>query len=113
MASCIQSGNTVLFQSPNGDVRAIKVEENSCADIRLIAPSLLINKSRVVTVGKVGSFFANELINEQYGYTYEIIDKKLKVVPPKTLEDIGMEYQKEILKPNILLQRTQMQRTNS
>jgi tRNA (adenine-N(1)-)-methyltransferase non-catalytic subunit len=33
---------------------------------------------------------ANELIGQPYGLTYEIVDKKLEYLPPRTLEDVGM-----------------------
>ncbi|KAJ7597462.1 Gcd10p family-domain-containing protein [Mycena floridula] len=67
----IQSGNTVLFRAPNGDVRAVKVEKNSN-----------------VAIGRLGAFHANELIDEPYGYTYEILDKKLKAIAARTLQDV-------------------------
>ena len=44
---------------------------------------------RTVTIGKFGSFYANELIAQPYGLTYEIAEKKLKYLPPQTLEEIG------------------------
>lgn len=60
----------VLVRLPNGDVRSIKPERDS-----------------TVVIGKFGSFFANELIDEQYGLTFEILGKHLKVVPPRTLQE--------------------------
>lgn len=44
---------------------------------------------RTVTIGKFGSFHGNELIGQPYGLTYEIAEKKLKYLPPQTLEEIG------------------------
>lgn len=69
--SRIQSGDMVLVRLPNGDVRSIKPERDS-----------------TVVIGKFGSFFANELIDEQYGLTFEILGKHLKVVPPRTLQEV-------------------------
>ncbi|TRM66234.1 Gcd10p family-domain-containing protein [Schizophyllum amplum] len=69
--STIQSGNTVLLRVPSGDVRGIKIEKNT-----------------TVSLGRFGSFHANELLDEPYGLTYEIADKKLTVIPPKSHEEI-------------------------
>ena len=45
--------------------------------------------ARNVIIGKFGSFLANELIGQPYGLTYEIVDKKLKYLPARTLEEVG------------------------
>lgn len=45
---------------------------------------------RNVVIGKFGSFLANELIGQPYGLTYEIVDKRLEYLPPRTLEQVGM-----------------------
>ncbi|KAG6817920.1 hypothetical protein H0H87_012388 [Tephrocybe sp. NHM501043] len=70
-ASTIQSGNLVLLRIPNGDVKGVKIEKDS-----------------TVTIGRLGSFYANELIDQPYGLTFEIVDKKLKIVPPRTLQEV-------------------------
>ncbi|KAK7058469.1 tRNA (adenine(58)-N(1))-methyltransferase non-catalytic subunit trm6 [Paramarasmius palmivorus] len=67
----IQSGDNVLVRQPNGDVRSIKIERDS-----------------TVQIGRMGSFHANELIGQPYGHTYEIVSKKLQVIPPRSLEDV-------------------------
>ncbi|KAJ3502140.1 hypothetical protein NLJ89_g9021 [Agrocybe chaxingu] len=67
----IQSGDLVLLRLPKGDIKSVKVEKNT-----------------TVVVGKFGSFHANELIGQPYGLTYEIAGKKLKYLPPRTLEDV-------------------------
>ncbi|TFK19974.1 Gcd10p-domain-containing protein [Coprinopsis marcescibilis] len=67
----IQHGNTVLLRIPNGDLRSVKVEKNA-----------------TVTIGKFGAFLANDLIGQPYGLTYEIVAKKLKVLPPKTIQEV-------------------------
>lgn len=69
--SGIQSGDLVLFRLPKGDFKSVKVE-----------------KDTNVIIGKFGSFPANELIGQSYGFTYEIVDKKLKYLPPKTLDEV-------------------------
>ena len=43
-------------------------------------------------MGKYGTFFANDLVGEPVGLTYDIVDnKKLKVAPPRTLQEVGMK----------------------
>ncbi|KIM47530.1 hypothetical protein M413DRAFT_439198 [Hebeloma cylindrosporum] len=67
----IQSGDLVLLRLPKGDIKSVKVDKNT-----------------TVTIGKFGSFHANELIGQPYGLTYEIAEKKLKYLAPQTLEEI-------------------------
>ncbi|KAG5638385.1 hypothetical protein H0H81_000281 [Sphagnurus paluster] len=67
----IQTGDLVLLRIPNGDVKGVKIEKDS-----------------TVTIGRLGSFYANDLITQPYGLTYEIVDKKLRVVPPRTLQEV-------------------------
>ncbi|KAF9469832.1 Gcd10p family-domain-containing protein [Collybia nuda] len=67
----IKAGDMVLLRIPNGDVRAVKIE-----------------KDQTITIGRLGSFFANELVEQPYGLTYEMLNKKLKVVPPRTLQEV-------------------------
>nr|GAT61025.1 predicted protein [Mycena chlorophos] len=43
---------------------------------------------RTVSLGRLGLFYANELIGEPFGRTYDIVNKKLKLLPPRTLADI-------------------------
>lgn len=69
----IQTGDSVLLKLPNGDVRSVKVD-----------------KDTTITLGRVGSFHANDLIKQPYGLAYEIVDKKLKVLPPRSLDEVGM-----------------------
>ncbi|KAL4070689.1 Gcd10p family-domain-containing protein [Scleroderma citrinum] len=70
-SSSIQHGHTVLFKLPNGEVRGIKVEKDS-----------------TLSLGRVGSFFADELIGQPYGLPYEIHDKRLRRLPPRTMQEI-------------------------
>ncbi|KAF8167364.1 Gcd10p family-domain-containing protein [Crassisporium funariophilum] len=67
----IQSGDQVLLRLPKGDVKCVKIDRNM-----------------TVVVGKSGSFFANELIGQPYGLTYEVADKKLIYLPPRTLQEV-------------------------
>ncbi|KAG6889975.1 hypothetical protein C0995_012935 [Termitomyces sp. Mi166 len=67
----IEAGDLVLLKIPNGDIKGVKVEKDS-----------------TVTIGRLGSFYANELINQPYGLAFEIVNKRLKVVPPRTLREV-------------------------
>ncbi|KAK7063971.1 Adenine(58)-N(1)-methyltransferase non-catalytic subunit TRM6 [Favolaschia claudopus] len=69
-ASSVQSGNTILLRLPNGDPKAVKID-----------------KDCTISLGRLGSFYANELINEPFGRTYDIIDKKLTLIPPRSLAE--------------------------
>ncbi|KJA28350.1 hypothetical protein HYPSUDRAFT_33713 [Hypholoma sublateritium FD-334 SS-4] len=87
----IQSGDLVLVRLPKGDVRSIKVENNTCVINRVIYRFNLLSSSQyysTVLIPKFGSFLANELVGQPYGMTYEIEDKKLKYVAPRTLDEI-------------------------
>ena len=44
---------------------------------------------RTIPLGRFGSFYASELIGQHYGLTYEIVDKKLRIVPPLTIQEVG------------------------
>ena len=90
--SGIQSGDLVLFRLPKGDFRSVKVEKNTCV-CRVKITNFAQKLYRNVVIGKFGSFLANELIGQPYGLTYEIVDKKLKYLPPRTLEEVGMYEQ--------------------
>ncbi|KAH9897769.1 Gcd10p-domain-containing protein [Cubamyces lactineus] len=67
----IQPGHTLLIRIPSGDIRSIKLE-----------------KDATVNLGKFGSFYANELVGQPFGLTYEIINKKLKVLPPRPMQEV-------------------------
>ncbi|KAH9947122.1 Gcd10p-domain-containing protein [Amylocystis lapponica] len=67
----IQAGNTVLLKLPSSEIRTLKLEKDS-----------------TVSLGKFGSFYANELIGQPYGLTYDITDKTLKVIPPRTMQEV-------------------------
>lgn len=42
-----------------------------------------------ITLGRVGSFPANDLIGQPYGLSYEIVEKRLRSTPPQTLQEVG------------------------
>lgn len=67
----IRSGDTVLLRIPNGDTRSIKVE-----------------KDLIVSIGRLGSFSSNELIDQHYGLTFEIVGKNLVVLPPQNIQEL-------------------------
>jgi tRNA (adenine-N(1)-)-methyltransferase non-catalytic subunit len=67
----IQPGHTVLLRLPSGETKGFKVEQDA-----------------TVSIGRVGSFRANELIGHPYGLTYEIRGKELTVQPPRTLQEV-------------------------
>jgi tRNA (adenine-N(1)-)-methyltransferase non-catalytic subunit len=86
----IQPGNTILLRVPNGDVRSAKIDKDSYGSAFLSAP-LPLYYPRTVTLGRLGSFYANELLFQPYGLHYDISEKKLKVIPPRTLQELGTE----------------------
>ncbi|KAF7347586.1 tRNA (Adenine(58)-N(1))-methyltransferase non-catalytic subunit TRM6 [Mycena venus] len=67
----IQSGSTILLRLPNGDAKAVKIDKDS-----------------TVSLGRLGAFYANGLINEPFGRTYDIVEKKLTLIPPRTLAEV-------------------------
>ncbi|KAI0695606.1 Gcd10p-domain-containing protein [Cytidiella melzeri] len=67
----IQIGHTVLCKLPNGEIRTHKLEQNG-----------------TVSLGKYGSFRVSDLEGQPYGLTYDIVDRNLKVVPPRTIVEV-------------------------
>ncbi|EJF67268.1 Gcd10p-domain-containing protein [Dichomitus squalens LYAD-421 SS1] len=67
----IQLGHTVLLKIPSGDIRTVKLEGNA-----------------TIYLGKFGSFPTSELVGQPFGLTYEIVDKKLKVLPPRPMQEV-------------------------
>ena len=61
---------------------------------------------RTINLGKYGSFPTSELVGQPYGLTYEIVDKKLKVLPPRPMQEVGTSIVTVVfLPPNTVLQR--------
>ena len=50
------------------------------------------HRFRTVSLGKAGSFHANELIGEPYGLAYEIVNQKLNKLPPRTIQELGAQF---------------------
>lgn len=87
----IQVGNTLLLKLPSGDIKTWKLEKDLCDHpLHLGLTRTHRDLIRTANLGKFGSFHANELVGQPFGLTYEIADKKLKVVPPRTLQEVGM-----------------------
>lgn len=55
----------------------------------LTCRSVLTVKYRLLSLGRVGTFQANDLIDQPYGMGFEIVDKRLQVLPPRTLQEVG------------------------
>ena len=69
---------------------------------------------RTINLGKYGSFPTSELVGQPYGLTYEIVDKKLKVLPPRPMQEVGTSIIPVLLPfPNTVLQRTRRPQTSS
>lgn len=66
----VLAGHTIILLLPNGDQRSFKLDANN-----------------TVNLGRYGSFFSNELIGQLYGGRYEVDDKKLRLVPPPSLDE--------------------------
>ncbi|KZT30779.1 Gcd10p-domain-containing protein [Neolentinus lepideus HHB14362 ss-1] len=67
----IQAGHTILVKLPNGEVRSVKLERDS-----------------TVNLGRVGSFNSSELMDQPYGLTYDIAGKKLRAIPPRSIQEV-------------------------
>lgn len=42
-----------------------------------------------MNLGKFGSFLADELVNQPYGLTYEVVNKTISVIPPPAVQELG------------------------
>ncbi|EJD03817.1 Gcd10p-domain-containing protein [Fomitiporia mediterranea MF3/22] len=67
----IREGHSVLFLLPSGEYKSVKLGKNS-----------------TTSFGKYGSFNSSALMGQPYGLSYEIIDKKLKILPPKSMNEL-------------------------
>ncbi|KAI1793101.1 Gcd10p-domain-containing protein [Ganoderma leucocontextum] len=84
----IQLGHTVLLKIPSGDIRTIKLEGNAS-----------------INLGKFGSFPTSELVGQPFGLTYEIVDKKLKVLPPRPMQEVdGTDATNELINDDQFVQ---------
>jgi tRNA (adenine-N(1)-)-methyltransferase non-catalytic subunit len=87
--SIIEAGDSVLIKLPNNEVRSVKVNKNSWVP-HFANGALKLTSLRTIPVGRIGSFHANELLGQPYGLTYEIVEKKLKAIPPRSIQEVGM-----------------------
>lgn len=87
----IDVGDTVLIKIPSGDVRTIKLEKEGyvCSTMYFVWIKANNTFPRTIYLGKFGSFYSKELVGQQFGLSYEIRDKKLKVLPPRTFQEVG------------------------
>ncbi|KAI5120856.1 hypothetical protein M0805_007043 [Coniferiporia weirii] len=69
--SCMQEGHSILLRLPSGEVKSTKLLKNS-----------------LISLGRYGSFTSDALLGQPYGLSYEIVDKKLEVLPPKSMDDV-------------------------
>ncbi|KAI0828876.1 Gcd10p-domain-containing protein [Trametes gibbosa] len=84
----IQAGHTLLIKIPSGDIRSIKLEQDA-----------------TVSLGKFGSFHANELLGQPFGLTYEIVDKRLNALPSRPMQDVeDTEATNELINDGQLVQ---------
>lgn len=88
-SSIIEAGDNVLIKLPNNEVRSVKVNKNSWVP-HFANGALKLTSLRTIPVGRFGSFHANELVGQPYGLTYEIVEKKLKAIPPRSIQEVGM-----------------------
>ena len=47
------------------------------------------HNTRTFTIGRLGSFSANDLIGELFGRTYEVAEKHLKLLPHPSVQEVG------------------------
>ncbi|KAF9531922.1 Gcd10p family-domain-containing protein [Crepidotus variabilis] len=66
----VQIGDLIMLKLPSGEIKGIKLENT------------------IINIGKVGSFHANELIGHPYGLSYEIKEKKLFILPTRSVEEV-------------------------
>jgi tRNA (adenine-N(1)-)-methyltransferase non-catalytic subunit len=43
----------------------------------------------MVNLGKFGSFLADTLVDQPYGLTYEVSNKRVNVIPPLPIQELG------------------------
>ena len=85
----ITLGQTVLFRLPRGDIKSAVLKQNSYEVAQIFFSHRGVDCLRAVSLGKAGSFHADELIGDPYGLAYEIVDQKLHKLPPNTIQELG------------------------
>ena len=86
----IQAGHTILLRLPSGEIRTMKLEKDSYVNL-LPRSTYILPPVRNVGLGKFGSFRSDELVGQPYGLTYTIVEKSLKVVAPRPIQEVGMQ----------------------
>jgi len=95
-SSIIEAGDSVLIRLPNAEVRSVKINKNSWV-LHFANQAQKLTSLRTIPLGRFGSFHANELIGQPYGLTYELVERKLKVIPPHSIQEVGMTDSGQIL----------------
>lgn len=95
-SAIIEAGDSVLIRLPNAEVRSVKINKNSWV-LQFSNQALTLTSLRTIPLGRFGSFHANELIGQPYGLTYELVEKKLKAIPPRSIQEVGMTDSGQIL----------------
>lgn len=87
----IQIGHTILLRLPSSEIRTLKLEKDAC--VWYIPSTVKRNSScfRTVNLGKFGAFTSSDLVGQPYGLTYDIVDKKLRLAPPRAIQEVGMK----------------------
>ena len=91
----INFGQTVLFRLPRGDIKSAVLKQNSYESVYGF-PRGRADCLRTVSLGKAGTFHANELIGDPYGLAYEIVGQKIRKLPPKTIQELGTSPSKTL-----------------
>lgn len=86
----IQAGHTILLRVPSGEIRTMKLEKDTCVNL-CHEQAYFLHPFRNVSLGKFGSFRSDELVGQPYGLTYTIVEKSLEVVPPRPIQEVGMQ----------------------
>ena len=86
----IHEDDYVMFRLPNGEVRSHQVKKNGCVARSRATTALTYVQTSMLSMGRLGQFSVKNLIGQPYGLTHEIVGKELNVLPPRSIEDIGM-----------------------
>ncbi|KAH8120055.1 Gcd10p-domain-containing protein [Phellopilus nigrolimitatus] len=85
---CIQEGHSVFFKLPSGDVKSLKLARNA-----------------TISFGKFGAFNSDALLGQPYGLAYEIVDKSLKILAAKSMDELeDTDATNELINDGIVVQ---------
>ena len=88
----IHEDDYVMFRLPNGEVRSHQGKKNGYAATCMRRNGRAHIRNSTLSMGRLGQFSVNNLIGQPYGLTHEIVGKDLNVLPPRSIEDIGMSH---------------------